>query len=93
MISSHIVHSIYQKYISLQPVLHERVFRMWAASETKQLGCGGISVVSLATGMSQTTIRRGLLKLASTNEQLDTDVFIYYKKLARTTITRSCNRC
>jgi hypothetical protein len=31
----------------------------------------GISIVSLATGLSRITIRRGLLELKSTNEQLD----------------------
>jgi hypothetical protein len=67
MILSHIVHSIYQKYISLQPVLHERGFRMWAASEAQQLGRGSISVVALATNNTAWFARTRL-----TNEPPDT---------------------
>jgi hypothetical protein len=56
----------------MQSVLHERGIRRWAASEAQQLGRGGVSIISLVTGMSRNTIRRGLLELKSINdEQLD----------------------
>ncbi|MDR0610127.1 MAG: ISAzo13 family transposase, partial [Planctomycetaceae bacterium] len=66
-----IFYSIYQKYASMRAVLHERGVRRWAAAEAKQLGRGGISVVALATCLSRTTIRRGLLELESTDSPLD----------------------
>ena len=36
---------------------------MWAATEAKSLGWGGITVVSEATGIDPKTIRKGLLEL------------------------------
>ncbi|MDR2762674.1 MAG: ISAzo13 family transposase [Planctomycetaceae bacterium] len=72
MFTSDVIHSINQKYNSMQSVLHERGIRRWAASEAQQLGRGGVSIISLVTGMSRNTIRRGLLELKSINdEQLD----------------------
>jgi hypothetical protein len=72
MFTPDIFYSILQKYNSMRNVLHERGVRRWAATEAKQLGHGGISVVALATGMSRTTIRRGLRELesASADSQL-----------------------
>jgi len=43
--------------------LNERSRRMWAATEAKSFGWGGITVVSGATGIDPKTIRRGLLEL------------------------------
>lgn len=55
--------SILQKYLTLQPSFNERQRRLWAATEAVNLGYGGISIVSRATGMSRTTIRQGIKEL------------------------------
>jgi len=52
------------KYRSLKPEMDERLRRQWAASEARDLGWGGITVVAQATGMSRTTITAGLGELA-----------------------------
>jgi hypothetical protein len=53
------------KYRALAPVLTERSRRVWAASEAVALGHGGISVVERATGISRSTIDRGIRELKS----------------------------
>jgi len=57
--------TIRAKYEALAPVLTERSRRLWAATEAKSLGHGGIAVVIRATGISRSTISRGLQELAS----------------------------
>jgi hypothetical protein len=52
--------TIQQKYEALKPYMDERMRRVWAATEAKALGRGGISTVSLATGLTRRTIRAGL---------------------------------
>jgi hypothetical protein len=51
------------KYTSLEPVLDERARRLWAATEARAIGWGGISQVSEATGLSRITIEAGLTEL------------------------------
>ena len=51
------------KYASLAPLLDERARRLWAASEARALGRGGVTRVSEATGMSRGTVRAGLREL------------------------------
>jgi hypothetical protein len=48
------------KFQTLQPVLNERQIRLWAATEANAQGFGGISLVAEATGLSRTTISRGI---------------------------------
>src|SRR5260370_39247431 len=55
-----IVRWIETKYQGLSPELTERGRRRWAAVEAVSLGRGGISVVSAATGLAHSTIRRGI---------------------------------
>lgn len=57
------VSRIRKKYQSLAPELSERSRRQWAASEAKDLGYGGISLVARATGLSRPTITTGLREL------------------------------
>jgi len=45
--------------------LDERRRRLWAAAEARSHGFGGIAAVARATGMSETTIRKGLRELQS----------------------------
>ena len=58
-----VVASVRDKYQALQGELDERARRLWAASEAKGLGYGGISAVARATGISISTIRNGLREL------------------------------
>jgi Rhodopirellula transposase DDE domain len=60
-----IVQWIETKYQALSDELSERSRRRWAAVEAVSLGRGGISVVSAATGLAHTTIRRGIRELNS----------------------------
>lgn len=55
---------IKSRYGSLAPVMDERMRRQWAATEAQTYGWGGLSAVSIATGMSRITIRKGLAELA-----------------------------
>jgi transposase len=48
------------KWRPLAPTLTERSRRVWAATEAKALGHGGITLVERATGISRSTIHRGL---------------------------------
>ena len=57
--------SIRAKYEFLAPVFTERTRRLWAAAEAKSLGHGGIAAVELATGISRSTITRGIRELES----------------------------
>src|SRR5690349_8250976 len=45
--------------------LDERTRRLWAASEARSYGQGGVAAVALATGISESTIRRGLRELST----------------------------
>ncbi len=51
------------KYRALAPTLTERSRRVWAATEARALGWGGIALVARATGISTATIARGLREL------------------------------
>ena len=53
-----------RKYRTLRPVLTERSRRVWAASEAVALGHGGIGFVEKATGISRSTISRGIREQA-----------------------------
>ena len=52
-----------RKYSQLDPYLNERQRRLVAAADAQLLGHGGISEVSLASGLSRTTIHRWLREL------------------------------
>lgn len=51
------------KYKALAPALTERARRIWAATEARAAGRGGISGVARATGIAYSTIQRGLKEL------------------------------
>ena len=53
------------KHAALAPVLTERSRRVWAATEARAIGHGGIALVERATGISRSTIQRGIRELAS----------------------------
>src|SRR5437870_8045722 len=49
----------------MAPALTERARRIWAATEARAAGRGGITVVARATGIAYSTIRRGLQELTA----------------------------
>ena len=57
------VERIRRKFLSITPLLGERSRRHWAATEARELGWGGVSLVGRATGLSRTTIAAGLAEL------------------------------
>src|SRR5437763_563516 len=65
MVDQRIVQWIGSKFQGLAEELTERARRRWAAVEAVALGRGGVSVVSAATGLAHTTIRRGIRELIS----------------------------
>ena len=62
------------KFDLLRPLLTERLRRQWAACEARTLGRGGVTVVAQATGLSRTTIGRGLRELRQRAEQPQQDL-------------------
>jgi len=65
MMDQRIVQWLENKFQGLADELSERTRRRWAAVEALALGRGGVSVVSAATGLAHTTIRRGMRELDS----------------------------
>ena len=63
--------TIFAKFVDLEPVLDERAKRLWAATEARALGRGGIERVWEATGMSRVTIAKGLRELDAGVEASD----------------------
>jgi hypothetical protein len=62
--------AIGERYGLMAGLLNERSRRRWAAAEARSHGRGGIAAVVRATGISEGTVRRGLLELDS-GEELD----------------------
>jgi hypothetical protein len=61
-----VVEWVKEKYEVLRPSLNERARRLWAATEARSLGRGGIAAVLAATGMSSATVNKGLGELEAT---------------------------
>jgi hypothetical protein len=57
--------AIGERFRALAPELDERRRRLWAAAEARSLPRGGVTAVARATGISPTTIYKGLRELAS----------------------------
>ena len=64
-----IIARIRHKYQLLAPEMDERMRRQWAATEARDLGWGGISLVARATGLSRPTITAGLRELDQPSPQ------------------------
>jgi transposase len=62
--------AIGEKFRSLAGELNERQRRLWAASEARAAGRGGVAATARATGLAIETIRKGIAELNS-GEQLD----------------------
>jgi hypothetical protein len=63
MPDAHVVEWIRDKYLAIVLDLDERAKRRWAAAEARSLGWGGISAVAIATGISDRTVRNGIIEL------------------------------
>ena len=57
--------AIRARYDAVSPHLDEKGLRLFAASEARAAGRGGITAVSQETGIARSTIGRGLKELAS----------------------------
>ncbi len=57
--------AVRQRFADVERTLNERQRRIWAAAEAKELGYGGISAVTRATGISRRAIHVGLRELAA----------------------------
>jgi hypothetical protein len=55
--------AIGEKFRSLAGELNERQRRLWAASEARAAGRGGIAATARATGIAVETIRKGIAEL------------------------------
>src|SRR5512134_1658442 len=53
-----------RKFVEIWPHLDERARRLVAATEARQLGHGGLALVSRACGLSRLTVAKGLRELA-----------------------------
>jgi transposase len=62
--------AIGERFRALAGELNERQRRLWAASEARAAGRGGIAATARATGISVPTIRKGIAELGS-GERLD----------------------
>ena len=59
---------IRERFAALCPHLSERARRLFAATEARAAGYGGIAAVSVATGIAASTIGRGLKELADPDQ-------------------------
>jgi transposase len=57
------IEQIRRKFRALRPEMDERMRRQWAATEARECGWGGVTMVARATGLSRTTITLGLREL------------------------------
>ncbi|MBA7537722.1 ISAzo13 family transposase ISDpr8 [subsurface metagenome] len=62
------VENIQDKYEQLSFCLNEKSRRLWAATEAKSIGRGGISIVHDATGIDFKTIRKGIKELEGSGQ-------------------------
>lgn len=73
VIDKQTVLAIGKKFRSLRDVFDERRRRLWAATEARSLGRGGVAAVARATGMSKRRIIAGLAELATGKKERITE--------------------
>jgi len=59
---------IAEKYEALRSVMDEQMRRLWAATEARALGYGGVSIVARAVGLTRPTITAGMKELGDARE-------------------------
>lgn len=65
--------AIRERYLNLEWALDERLRRLYAASEAKVIGHGGVTLVWKATGVARGSIKQGLKELIERPEALESN--------------------
>lgn len=68
------INDIQSKYEVLASYLNEQARRLWAATEAISYGRGGISLVCQATGISNTTIIKGIKEIQNSSTSASTRI-------------------
>jgi len=63
--------TLQEKYEIISPYLDEKTRRLWAATEAKSVGWGGVTMVANATNISPITIRAGLSDIKNADIPID----------------------
>lgn len=69
-----VIDQVREKFKSISVCLNERGRRIWAATEARSYGWGGIILVSAATGISRKTICQGLKEIQIGADIADEDI-------------------
>jgi hypothetical protein len=77
------VDAIREKFAALGPLLDERSRRIWAATEAKTLGWGGVSIVASATGMARNTVHAGVKDLTRRRSKAKLDAAESARRIRR----------
>jgi len=64
-----LVEQVRRKFAALDAVMDERMRRQWAAAEALAAGWGGVTAVSLATGLSRNTVDAGIREVRARAKQ------------------------
>jgi len=64
------VTTVQERYDTLAPMMNEQLRRRWAGCEAMAIGRGGITAVSVATGLSRNTVARGIQEVEETMPEL-----------------------
>lgn len=65
---------VQEKFDRLSSMMNEKLRRHWAACEAMTMGRGGVSLVSRETGLSRTTIRRGIREISEEMPRLAEEI-------------------
>ena len=63
-----LVRKLTEKYSNLSGTFNERTRRLWAGSESLSIGYGGIEIVSKASGLSRSTVIKGMNEITGKRE-------------------------
>jgi hypothetical protein len=61
---------IAEKFEALRGVMDEQMRRLWAVTEARALGYGGVSVVARAVGLTRPTITAGMKELGDARQRV-----------------------
>jgi hypothetical protein len=65
------IRGLQEKFRQAGPSLNELERRLWAAREARELGRGGLTIVSQALRMSPNTVKRGMQELEASRPGRD----------------------
>ena len=77
------IDAIREKFAALDPLLDEHSRRIWAATEAKAMGWGGVSVVASATGMARNTVHAGVKDLTRGRHKSRLNVYEGTRRIRR----------